>query len=454
MTGNIVGNEQGLKRVLRARDLVIFGLIFISPNSAQSLFGGLTITSNGHGVLSVFIGLVAMIFTAFSYGKMAGIVPKAGSTYSYATNSLNPSLGFIAGWAILLDYLIFPMLVYKLSSTFAIELFTFIPLWVMLLLLMIPMTYFNFRGTKLSANLNLVMLILKLGSVFLFIGFAIYALTSADGLGSILSLEGVYQKETFSINALVAGTSIAVLAYIGFDAITALSEDAIVSGKTVGLAVVITCVISAFLIGIQVYFMTLVQGKLGTFGNEDTAFYEIATAVGGSALAAITTVALVITATATALAGQASGSRVLFSMGRDKALPGFLSYLHPKHQTPIYSIYILAVVGYIGALLIPISVFFLIVVFGALVGFIFVNISVIIEFYFKRNERKGKQLLGSLISPILGIVVCLYILIGMESIGRVVGFSWLFLGVIVLALKTKGFRKRLPSTKAELSEEL
>ncbi len=161
----------------------------------------------------------------------------------------------------------------------------------MLLLLMIPMTYFNFRGTKLSSHLNLFMLILKLGSVFLFVGFAIYALTSADGLGSILSLDGVYQKETFSMNALVAGTSIAVLAYLGFDAITALSEDAIVSGKTVGLAVVITCVISAFLIGIQVYFMTLIQGKLGTFGNEDTAFYEIATAVGGSGLAAITTVA-------------------------------------------------------------------------------------------------------------------------------------------------------------------
>ncbi len=92
MAGNIVGNEQGLKRVLRARDLVIFGLIFISPNSAQSLFGGLTITSNGHGVLSIVVGLIAMIFTAFSYGKMAGIIPKAGSTYSYATHSLNPSL--------------------------------------------------------------------------------------------------------------------------------------------------------------------------------------------------------------------------------------------------------------------------------------------------------------------------------------------------------------------------
>ncbi len=110
--------------------------------------------------------------------------------------------------------------------------------------------------------------------------------------------------------------------------------------------------------------------------------------------------------------------------------------------------------GYIGALFIPISAFFLIVVFGALVGFIFVNISVIIEFYFKRNERKGKQLFGSLISPILGIMVCLYILIGMDPIGRMIGFGWLLLGVIILALKTKGFRKSLPSMKAELSEEL
>lgn len=168
-------------------------------------------------------------------------------------------------------------------------------------------------------------------------------------MSDIISLDAVYQRETFSMCALVAGASIAVLSYLGFDAITALAEDSIVSGKTVGLAIVITCLISAFLIGIQVYFMTLVEGRLGGFSNVDTAFYEIAVAVGGSGLATATTVALVITATATALAGQASGSRVLFSMGRDKALPRYLSYLHPKHQTPIYSIYILAVVGYIGA---------------------------------------------------------------------------------------------------------
>ncbi|WP_191991966.1 APC family permease [Bacillus aerolatus] len=440
---------QNLQRVLRTRDLVIFGLIFISPNSAQSLFGELTFSSGGHGVLAVFIGLIAMIFTAASYGKMASIVPKAGSTYSYVTHSLNPSLGFIAGWAILLDYLIFPMMIYKLSSAFAMELFPFIPLWFMLLILIIPMTFFNYRGAKLTAHLNTIMLIVKLISVFLFVGFAVYALTIDGGIGSLVNINGIYRGETFSTSALIAGASIAVLAYIGFDGITALAEDAKVSGKTVGRAAMITCVISSLLIGVQVYLASIVQSRLGVLKHTDTAFYDIAIAVGGSGLAAVTTMILVVTGTATALAGQASGSRVLFSMGRDGVLPASFAYLHSKYKTPVYSVFLLAVLGYIGALMIPISVFFLIVVFGAIIGFIFVNISVIIEFFIKRKERKGKHFIANLISPVLGISVCLYILLGMEIVGQVVGVCWLLIGGIVLAIKTQGFQKEISSLNIE-----
>lgn len=93
--------------------------------------------------------------------------------------------------------------------------------------------------------------------------------------------------------------------------------------------------------------------------------------------------------------------------------------------------------------------FFLIVVFGALTGFIFVNISVIIEFYFKRKERKGKQLFGSLISSVLGLAVCLYILIGMESIGQIVGVGWLLIGLVIVAIRTKGFSRKMPELDPE-----
>ncbi|TCP30888.1 amino acid transporter [Scopulibacillus darangshiensis] len=435
--------KQELKKVLKTRDLVIFGIIFISPNSAQSLFGGLTTLSHGHGVLAIFVGLIAMIFTAFSYGKMASVIPKAGSTYSYATHTLHPTLGFMAGWAILLDYLIFPMLVYKLSSSFAIEMMPFMPLWLMLIIFILPMTLFNYVGMRVSSHLNLIMLLLKLISVFLFVGFAIHALTNGVGTGKIIDLQGVFDSTTFSMNALISGSSIAVLSYIGFDAITALSEDAKVPGKTVGRAVIITCLVSSALIGIQIYFATLIHPNFATFKNTDTAFYEVAIAAGGSGLAAATTILLVVTGAASALAGQASGSRVLFSMGRDQVLPGFLSYLHPKYKTPVYSILILAVLGYVGALLIPISVFFLIVVFGALIGFIFVNLSVVIEFFIKRKERKGANFLSNLISPILGIVVCIYILIGMDLVGKIVGICWLLVGFLYLTLKTKGFKQQV-----------
>ncbi|AZU61595.1 APC family permease [Neobacillus mesonae] len=441
--GKNAAGKQELKKVLKTRDLVIFGLIFISPNSAQSLFGGLTTSSHGHGLLAILVGLVAMIFTAFSYGKMASIVPKAGSTYSFATHALNPTIGFIAGWAILLDYLIFPMLVYKLGSSFAVEMMPFMPLWLMLFIFIVPMTIFNYLGMKVSKHLNLIMLLLKLLSVTLFLGFAIHALTNGVGAGHVVDLKGIFDTQTFSMNALIAGSSIAVLSYIGFDAITALSEDAQVSGKTVGRAVIITCLISAGLIGIQIYFATLLHPDFTTFKNPDTAFYEIALAAGGSSLAIMTTILLNITGAATALAGQASGSRVLFGMARDGVLPSFLSQLHPKYKTPVNSVLLLAVLGYIGALLIPIRLFFLIVVFGALIGFIFVNLAVILEFYIKRKERNGGQIFFNFISPLLGIAVCIYILIGMDATGKIVGVSWLLIGFLFLAVKTKGFKTRL-----------
>lgn len=444
-----VGGKKELKRVLRTRDLVIFGLIFISPNSAQTLFGELNFISQGHGLLAIIVGLIAMIFTAFSYGKMASIIPKSGSAYSFASYAINPTIGFMAGWAILLDYLIFPMLVYKAGSSFAIEMFPTIPLWLMLLIFIVPMTVVNYFGMKWSKNLNYVMLFLKLVSVLLFVGFAIYALQNGVGTGKVLDIHGFLNVESFSMNSLVAGASIAVLSYIGFDAITSLAKDSKVSGKMVGRATIITCFISAFLIGIQIYFATLIQNNIS---ENVTAFYNVAVAAGGTGLAAATTMILMVTGAATALAGQASGSRVLFGMGRDKVLPSFLSYLHPKHNTPVNSIFILSVAGYFGALFIPLSVFFLIVVFGALIGFILVNISAFVEFYIRRGERKGKDFFLNLLSPNLGTVVCVYILIGMPTTGKIVGVCWLLLGFVILLIQTKGLKNQL--TLTSLNEEV
>lgn len=437
------GYKQELRKVLKTRDLVIFGMVFMAPVSAQTLFGSLDQVSQGHAVLAYLLGLVAMIFTAYCYGKMAEAYPIAGSTYSFTSRALHPYLGFLAGWSILLDYILIPMLLYKLSAVFVMELFPSVPLWLMLLIFVLPVTLFNYLGAQTTSRVNIVMTAIMLLSIVCFVVFAIRALLHGDGVGTVFSMKAIYNPETFSMHALISGSSIAVLSYLGFDAVTTMAEDSNVTGKMVGRSGILACVICAVFYIAQVYFATLVSPDFTTFKSPDTAFFEIATKIGGSELATVLTLVIAISGISTALAGQAAASRLLYGMGRDQVLPKYFAFIHPKFKTPVYSILFMAVVGYVGAVLIDLSILFLIIVFGALIGFICVNLSVFFEFFLKRKIRSKFGLVAYVLFPIIGLSVCGYILWGMEPIGHMVGFSWLGIGILYLAFSSKGFTKSM-----------
>ncbi|WP_042345424.1 APC family permease [Bacillus massiliigorillae] len=434
-------NGQSLKKVLKTRDLVIFGMVFMAPVSAQTLLGELSQVSQGHAVLSYLFGLIAMIFTAVCYGKMAGAFPKAGSTYSYTSQAIHPKLGFVAGWAILLDYLLLPILLYKISAVFLMEILPGMPLWLTVLFFVVTVTLTNYFGAHVSSRVNIIMTVIMLLSLVLFIVFSIKSLLGTGGVSSLFSFKAIYNPDTFSMNALLTGSSIAVLSYLGFDAVTTMSEDSKVTGKMVGRAAVLSLLISAFFYILQVYFAAVIVPDFNSYKSQETAFFEIAVAVGGHNLATICTLIIAISGISTALAGQASASRVLFSMGSDRMLPAFFSHLHPKFKTPVNSILILAVLGYIGAVLIPLPVLFQLIVFGALFGFICVNLSVIVEFYGRRKERSGIHFITNLIFPLLGLLVCAYIGFGMTVIGKIVGISWITCGILFLLFTTKVLKK-------------
>lgn len=98
------GYKQELKRALTFRDLLVYGLIFMVPIAPFGIYGQV---AQGSG------GMVGMIFTALSYARMSEAFPIAGSVYSYAQRAMNPSIGFFAGWVILLDYILIPSLLYR-----------------------------------------------------------------------------------------------------------------------------------------------------------------------------------------------------------------------------------------------------------------------------------------------------------------------------------------------------
>src|ERR1017187_6938413 len=112
----------GLKRVLNTRDLIVYGIMMMFPLAPVAVYGAVQQQTGGHLFLAYLIAMVAMAFTALSYGAMAGAFPKAGSTYTFTRNGLNQYLGLLAGWAIMLDYLLFPTLNFIIIAAFAQQL--------------------------------------------------------------------------------------------------------------------------------------------------------------------------------------------------------------------------------------------------------------------------------------------------------------------------------------------
>src|SRR6185503_13734054 len=105
-----LGYRQELKRSLSFPDLLVYGLVFIGPIAPVAVFGIVFDASRGMVPLTYLVGLAAMLFTALSYMAMARVYPVAGSVYAYTARSIGETVGFFAGWAILLDYLLLPTL--------------------------------------------------------------------------------------------------------------------------------------------------------------------------------------------------------------------------------------------------------------------------------------------------------------------------------------------------------
>lgn len=429
------GYQQELKRALTTKDLVIFGMVFMSPLACMILFGLMHTMSQGHSVLAYVIGFLAMLFTAFSYGKMVEAFPIAGSTYSYTQRAIDPKLGFISGWVMLLDYVLIPMLLFVISANFANALIPQVPFWAWILLYVSVITVINLMGVEVAAKTNFMMYGLMILAVVAFVFAAVkYAL--GGNTTSVFSLKAVYDAKSFSLSPVMAASAMAVLSYLGFDAITTLTEEAAIPPKKVGHSIVLACVIQTVIYVSVAYFATLVTPDYTSVKNVDTAFFDIALTVGGTAFQTFVTLVIMVTGMATALAGQTAASRLLYGMGRDRLIPSkFFAHLHPKYKTPTYSILFMGLLGLVGALTISFSLISEMVTFGGLFGFICVNLAVIVHYFFKKKDRK---IFGNLIFPGLGTIICFYIWLSLSGTAKVVGFSWLGIGVIYLIVRSLG----------------
>ena len=269
------------------------------------------------------IGMVAMMLTAFSFGRMAALYPSAGSAYTYVSRGLGAHVGFLAGWAMVLGYLIIPLANTAYCAETLGRMFPGIPhsyaIWAVIFVAII--TVLNLRRISATAHANMALLAIMTVVIVAYVGLTIRYLVHAGGWSSLFSYEPFYTPGKFDLRAIGTATSVAALTYIGFDGVTTLAEEVHNPKRSVLIAVVLVCFLTGVFSTIEVYLAQLAWPDYTTFTNPDTAFLDVTQRVGGSWLFQAMGWILVIACLGTGLAGQAGAARLLYGMGRENVLP-------------------------------------------------------------------------------------------------------------------------------------
>jgi len=437
-----------LKKVLTLWDLIFYGLVLIQPTAPIPLFGVAQKLSNGHTVTVILIAMLAMVVTAVSYGRMAAIYPSAGSAYTYVGRVINPHLGFLIGWAMILDYVLQPLLgVVWISTALQSRYLHAIPYWLIALITVFILTALNLRGIKTSAKTNKLLMFVMCAVIAVFFYLAVRYLFHLDRWAGIFSTEPFYDPKTFDAHRIWGATSFAALTYIGFDGITTLSEDVKNPRRNVLLATVLVCVLTGIISGVEVYLGQRIWPNWHTFPNLETAFMDVCSRVGGSALFQAMGAILILAALGSGLTGGLGAARLLFGMGRDGVLPRrFFAHLHPESNTPTYNILLVGALAYCGALTLnavgnAYEHTAELINFGAFLAFMGVNLSVFWHFAVLTRKERRPRILADTILPLLGFAFCALIWWNLNSLAKIAGGVWFLIGLTYLCISTRGFRR-------------
>lgn len=433
----------GLRRALGLPELILYGIILIQPTAPMPLFGVVSQEARGHVVTTILIGMVAMLFTAISYGRMARAYPSAGSAYTYVGRELHSGLGYLTGWAMIFDYVVNPIICVIWCSKAAMKLFglesmtQLYPLWAVFFAGLF--TILNLRGIKASARTNTLLTAALSVVIVLFFGAALRYLFQAH-LPTAEFVRPFYDPVTFSWNHVSTGVSIAALTYIGFDAISTLSEEAQNPRRNILLATVLVCLLTGVLAGAQVYAGQLIWPDFKTFPDADTAFVDVAKKAGGVVLGALVNIALLVATIGSGTGSHLAAGRLLYGMGRDNAIPRrFFGALDPRTQIPRNNIILIGVVALAGAFLVTYELGAELLNFGAFIGFMGVNIAAFLR-YFVRAEKKT---ISHFLPPLIGFAICFYIWLNLKLPAKIIGVSWLVTGFIYGAWKTNWYRNKI-----------
>ena len=432
-------NAPRLRRTLTLRDLILYGVIVVQPVAPMSVFGVLNNRSGGHAVTTILIAMIAMLFTAISYGRMARVYPSAGSAFTYVGQEISPSLGYITGWGMVMDYMLNPLICTIWCSQQAHVFAPQVPYWAWAIFFVFLFTGLNLRGVETSAHVN-AGLAAGMGVVIaiFFVVAARYIFGHPHG-GTTFFLQPFYNPSTWNSKSILGGTSIAVLTYIGFDGISTLSEEVENPRRNILLATVLTCLVIGILSAIEVYAAQLIWPSWLPYPNIDTAFVHVA-ARAWPPMLAIVGVTLLVANFGSGMGAQLGAARLLYGMGRSGALPkSFFGAVDPKRRVPLNNVIFVGVVALIGAFSMSFALGVEMLNFGALIAFMGVNAAAFLHYFVRGKEKK----LTHFLPPVAGFCICLVLWVNLSRNAIVAGLIWMAIGISFGAWKTKGFRKNL-----------
>jgi len=433
--------EGHLRRVLGVPSLVLFGLVYMVPLTVFTTYGIVTETTGGRLSVAYLVTLAAMVFTARSYARMAAAYPVAGSTYAYTQRTFGPPIGFLAGWSLLLDYLFLPMLNYLVIGIYLNAAIPAVPAWIWILITIAIVTVLNIVGVVSVARAN--MLIISLQAVFIVV-FLVLAFVTLSGSGTVDLLAPLAGDGSApGLNPVLAGAAILCLSFLGFDAVSTMSEEANEPTRSVPRAIMIATIASGVIFFVLSYVSQLVFPS-NEFTDVDSGALDVMVTAGGQFLDTFFTAAYVAGALGSAITSQASVARILYAMGRDGILPRrIFGHVSVRFSTPTWAILIVSVIS-LAAILIDLATLASIVSFGALVAFSAVNLTVIKHYFVDAGDRGGGGVLNNLVLPLIGFGLTVWLWFSLSGLTLVIGLIWLAAGFVWLLLVTRGFSRPTP----------
>lgn len=438
------------KATLTVKDMVVWGLITMVPISPMAVYGGVFADSGGMPTLAFLIGFVAVLFSVFSFGIMIQHFPSSGSIFTYVSHVFGKAPGFIAGWLMLLQYLVSPAMVYLIAAIAIHSMLPEVPILALCFGFLAIVAIVSLIGMKTAMVVNKVALVAQLVILALFVVCGIvYVVQHPESAN--FSPTNLFNPGKFELGGTMSAVSLAVMSYVGFGAIATLTQEAKDPKHGPSRAMMVMAVVLCVLYVLQCFIATCIDPSGAAFqGDTDNAFYAVAKLAAGPWLMVVCAVGVALAqGVFTAIAQQNSIAFVMFTMAKGGCLPKFMAKMDKRTNSPLNAVIFIIGLSVVLTLVFQFSGINMNTVvkisnFGALSTYVMLNVSVIVFCWFQLKERAGaKAFFMHLLFPLFGAAVCFAILLSVGDVALIVGCVFIVIGIAYYLVLTKVLKRQI-----------